>query len=723
MKHERLFIILILIATALLVSGCFTKVDRITTRYYILDYKKATENPVLRLKEPFPKTCEVLDTEVNRTYSRSQLVVKENFSRVAYLQWDLWANRLADAIPNLLVQRMKAYNIFRQVERSTGDISPNYYLETTLLNIEKVMSSNPRAYVRMEFKLRDAATQRVLVPYLYEMYKPLITSDVVHLVETYNEMIMEATDIFSAQCRLFLEGKPFLPDINKMATGPVEQFLGSQTEIINAQTSDGEMLLLSNFKTESEILYSYQEIGAEDSETRQGIFGVPETVRPGRYKVLLGEKQDYPVNVQVDAKRRTTVRGEWGELIVLIQDQNQTKVRMGYNLWRKYLDEYAYYFYGSDTSLGDEDFGQKEKVWMLPPGTYMIKLGSGPWNELKDFTTVTINKGDSKLLTVVVDPTAPRNMMLGAGLLGNKEIALGRSKLHKGALSLDFNLTASNDVSENDPSYDISLVGRTDNTIDHQYKSLRFTARSLYSLGLKLDNISALRVNPDSYSLKNVLLYTPLRNQKYFRNFSFYGRGDVSTHFFDEYLHFAEPKNVILTCAKGDTLYMGTGQDHLRTKVAFFPLRLKEGMGITYRWVVSPRFSASIRGGYGWQQDITNRSYSLLHSNVASQVPGDTLRWDVYGESCSKYDSGIESTLVLSAVSLLNFLTINSSIDVLFPMDKNDEDPRFESETRFNIRLYRNLSMDISLNVQYDKARRDWVVYDYSSYLRLSIFY
>ena len=139
--------------------------------------------------------------------------------------------------------------------------------------------------------------------------------------------------------------------------------------------------------------------------------------------------------------------------------------------------------------------------------------------------------------------------------------------------------------------------------------------------------------------------------------------------------------------------------------------------------VPNPKITASIRGGYGWQQDINTRSFTLLGSNLASQIPGDTLRYEIYMEDGSTNDYGIESTLVLSAVNLLKFLTINSSIDVLFPMTKIDRAPRLQSETRFNIKLYRNISMDINFNVEYDKVRRDWLVYNYGSYLRLSLFY
>jgi len=180
---------------------------------------------------------------------------------------------------------------------------------------------------------------------------------------------------------------------------------------------------------------------------------------------------------------------------------------------------------------------------------------------------------------------------------------------------------------------------------------------------------------------------------------------------------------VILRNAQGDTLFLATDQGKVRTKVALYPLRMKEGVGITYRWVPTPKLTASIRGGYGWQQDINTRSFILQGSNLASQIPGDSLRWEIYMEDDTTYDYGIESTLVLSAVNVLKFLTINSSIDVLFPMMKLDKAPRLQSETRFNIKLYRNISMDINLNVEYDKVRRDWLVYNYGSYLRLSLFY
>ena len=108
MKFKLIIYIALLTGLALTLSGCLSKVDRLTTNYYILDYKKATENPILLLSEPFPKTCDVFDTEVNRTY-RNQLVVKK---LLKFLSARRPCKPLTDAIPNLLVQRLKAYNLF-----------------------------------------------------------------------------------------------------------------------------------------------------------------------------------------------------------------------------------------------------------------------------------------------------------------------------------------------------------------------------------------------------------------------------------------------------------------------------------------------------------------------------------------------------------------------------------------------------------------------------------
>ena len=120
MKNKSLSFILGLLPILFLLTGCLQKVERTPVNYYVLEYQPGTEKPELRRTTNTGKNLEVLDTVLSRTYDRNQIVVKENFYNVKFLQTDVWAMRLRDAIPNLIVQRLRAYNIFGTVSQESN---------------------------------------------------------------------------------------------------------------------------------------------------------------------------------------------------------------------------------------------------------------------------------------------------------------------------------------------------------------------------------------------------------------------------------------------------------------------------------------------------------------------------------------------------------------------------------------------------------------------------
>lgn len=724
MKTLHRFLSALSLLALLLLSGCFGKLDRLVTNYYVLDYQPGTENPALNRTESSPKILEVLDAEVNRTYSRNQLVIKDSFTRVRYLQNDMWSNRLSDAVPNLVVRRLQAYNIFHQVGRSTGEYNPDYYLETSVMNLEKIESENPQAYLRIDFRLRDSATQNILLAYKAERYEDLPDDAITYLIQTYNNMFMKEADILAGRISLFLDGKVITAETPDTDLTPVEDFVYTEASQSAQMTADGELLLKLNSRQDAEIRYNLE--GTDPSEnpiSRNDVeFNKAVTLKPGQYRVTIGENQDIELLAEVKSGLRTVLSKEWSELVVKVIDRNQTRVRLSYDVWIKKTGEYDYYHYGTGTSVGDDDLGQLDKVWIMAPGTYMIKLGGGAWNDLRDFTTVNLNKGDGEVLTVVVDPSGENNLLVGAGILGEDPSLVGRAFVHKGAIHGNINLSSNNNVDQDKPTYGLNLTSQLENNLDIIYPLRHFTARSYYDLGMYRSTNSDMRINTDSYYLKNVLLFTPWEASKTLNNFSFYGRGDLYTHFFDENLYFSTSKNLIRISSTGDTLDVKTNQDRVKTKTALYPIRLREGTGLTYRWVVSPKIMLSLRGGYGWQQEFNKGSFKLTSTGQNLAIP-DTLLYDVYTESKDLFAHGLESTLVLAAINILNFMTINSTFDVLFPVNSPDNNPRFDSENRFNFRIYRNISLDAKLNFQYDQSKNDWVVYDFGSYLRLSLYY
>jgi len=715
--------LILLFSALLLLGGCLHKVDRTVTNYYVLDYLPATENDQLRLAKPFPKNIEVLDATIDRTYSRNQLVVKDSFTRIRYLPFDIWANRLSDAIPNLVAQRLRAYNIFRRVDRDAAEAAPDYYLQINILNVEKIEGLHPKAHLRLEFLLRDAKSQSVLLSYKPERYSELPDNSTVYLVQTYNVMLMQETDIFAAKCRLFLEGKDEETDLLPEKQSPLQNFVYTAASEAAAETAGGELLLplLSNQNTV--IRYTVEQMN-EDGDIVNRLeaeFGKELPLEPGNYLITIGENQEIQIPAEIKPRMRTVVSGQWSELVVKIMDQSQTRVRLPYDLWIKDADEYDYYLYGSDTSIGDEDLGQPDKVWILKPGTYMIKLG-GFWNDFKDFTTVNINPGQNEILTVVVDPSGEGNFMIGAGILGEEPLFRDKPLVHKGAIHGNINLNTRNSDDQKDAEFNLNIIGQLENNLDLSFPYSHYTARSIYDLGMSHGTGRDLQISTDSYSLKNVMLFTPWEAREKLKDFSFYGRLDLKTHFFDETRKFDDPKNLLVLSHKSDTLQVLTNADHLKTKQPFFPMNLKEGLGITYRWVMNPKVALSLRGGYGWQQEFNRDSYNFVERTLV-----DSLYYDMYMEGSDKNDHGLESTLILSALNLMRFLNINSTFEVFIPMNRDHVRPRFESESRFNIRLYRNVSLDLKLTAAYERkderARQDWIVYGLDSFLRISLYY
>jgi len=715
MKIIKLYIGLTAIISTLLLSGCFSGSQRIPTRYYVMDYFKSTENPRLFLQEPFPKTLVVTDATVSRTYNRNQIVVREHFSQITYLPYDLWANRLSDAIPNLITQRFRAYNIFQQVDRDLGELTPDLYLETNVLNIEKIGGEKPQAYLNLEFLLRDGKTQEIILNYRRDQLRDLKDDSVIYLVQTLNDLLMHHVDAFAAQCTDYFLG--VMRD--QMPSDTVDKVQRRYTqELIEQTESDrpyGELLINLITQTDYEKQYS---IYLSESDNRDfhetGEIGIPLRLPPGSYCVFLGDTEDVVIeNVMIEPNRRTVLEPLWSELTIIIMDENRNRVRMTYDIYTRKPGKQYFSQLTHGITIGEDDINEPDKVWILPEGNYMIRLQGGSWTDLRDFTTVRTVTGESQYLTIVVNPQGDRTVLIGAGILGDDPQARGMRRIHNGALHLNLSLASNNTVDKDKPIRSFSMSGQFDNRIEAQMNNLHYTGRSVYDVGMNLSTGSDFRIDVDDFTLRNTLLFLPLEQSRFLKTLGFYVRGDLTTHFFDETVFFGDSRDLILHKVSGDSL-VKYNQDRLKTKIAFFPMTLREGTGLTYRFVFSPSISVGIRSGLGWKQEFHRRNFSYS---------GTQGSYEVYTEKQDIITRGVESTLILSLMNLFRRVTINSTFDVLFPMDTSDRMPKFENENRINIRLLRNVSIDLNANIKYDRAFKDYVIFDYSSFVRLSLFY
>jgi len=710
-------------ALILSTSGCsfFNRKAYVSPNYYILDYLAATENPSLKQATPFNKILEVRETSLPRTYDRNQIVKKKSYMQISYMTNDLWSTRLYEAVPNLVVRRLSAYRIFRSVSRDMGETRPDFYLETFIQNIELVDSANPYAFLRMEFSLKDSKTQALIFTNRNERSKRLYDSSISYLVQSFNEMIMAETDLFASKCIDYLTGNQIidsfdtLPLEQRKTAVYTEEFIDSK-EALDMNSGELRVPLLMSSEIPLPFTATYQDTTDIPDKMVMGTMNELLELHSGKWEISLGSDQDISTTVDIYPNMRKVISPFWSELVIHIIDESQTQVRMRYDIYAK--------TYGQDTfdrkvnsrySPGDE-VGEFEYLWIMKPGRYMVTVNGASPNSYRDFTTVLLEEAKSYIMTIVVNPTGERSVLIGAGVL-EASVLKGRPRFHKGAVHTNINLASNNSVDKDNPTRSISLSGEFDNKIDYDIWPYHITAKSLYNLGFDKTSGTDFRINIDDYSLKNVLVFYPWKVNKILKNFGLYGRADINTHFFDEVAYFQDEGNFLKISQDNDSLFVNNVKK-LKVKDPFYPLRLKEGTGITYRINVATNMTVNLRSGFGWQQDHENGVYSLTKQDTI-----DNVVYDVYQETVSSDTKGLETSVLVSITNLLNFISISSNFDVLFPLGVSDKSTKYDFENLLNIKLYRNISMDIKANIKYNKALRDYILNDYSAFLRLSLYY
>ncbi len=719
----RLTLIITILVPIIFSLGCsfWNRREYITPNYYVLDYLAPTENPDLVQTTHFNKTLEVMETRLPRTYDRNQIVQKKSFTQISYFANELWANKLYDAVPNLLVRRLNAYNIFKSVSRDLGESVPDYYLETFIQNIEYVSSEKPYAFLRMDFVLKDAKTQAVVFSNKSERAETLYDTSVQYFVQTFNEMIMGETDKFAQKSIDFLKGLSVKDSFKVLQTSQKETISYREEPVStdeNIDSNRGELMIPLYLESENPIPYiaEYRDTVDISQDVVTGTMNEVLSLHKGKWKITMGSELDIKTTVEINPHMRAVVAPFWSELIVKIIDESQTRVRMRYDIYSKTEGQNGFDAKVNSIYSPSDEIGETDYLWVINPGNYLITLNGASPNAYKDFTTVSIDAGKSYVLTIVVDPSGERSVLIGAGILESSEF-VEKSGFHKGAVHTNLSLASSNSVDKNNPTQSISLSGQFDNKIDYDVWPFHFTLKSLYDLGFDKTTGTEFRVNVDDYSAKNALVLYPWKLNKLLKNFGFYGRGDINTHFFDEYSFFETEKNYMKISQDSDTLLFVNAKK-LKVKEPYYPLRLKEGCGLTYRVNLSPNIYFNLRSGYGWQQDYEKSVYSYAGTTTI-----DTLTYEVYKENQPIDTQGLEASFLLSATNLFKFISITSNLDVLFPINEKEKSTIFDNENLINIKLYRNISMDIKANIKYNKAVQDYVLTDYSAFLRLSLYY
>lgn len=715
-KHNKLRVIILIAAVLLLLTGC-SGVKLKEKRYYLLSYVELGERQELVEEEPFPYTILIEDARVAQTYTRKQIVKRHYSPLMQYMSNDLWAIRLSDAIPDIVAQRVQYYNAFQNVWRNTPVANPDYQLSIDINNLEmyenqKDLVSDARLSMKFTmYKMQESNTKipDLHVEYSFDRKIRIPPNDMQYFVQEINRMILEETSNFMAETLNELKGTQYKGqeeiaerDSTYSVIDYSQHAIGDTSRVRDKQTG---LLYLPNLSGETNEPY-YTIYTMNNKEVEQGQFGFETSLDIGQYIVRYGDgglDQQMEQKVKILPYWRKSVQPDWGCLIVNVIDEQRNYVKVSYNLF----DNEDGYDYGIEYP-GDETLGEKQRVWILKPGTYKITINSESYNTYRDFTTIEVKENECQRLTLVVeeDETTGLISLIGAGTLNEDELITDSNWNINSAIHVNINMTSDNETDKNDSEFSVDMSSQLDNTLTYQLGRLTYTGKNLVEVGTSKDEgYEEFRVDLDDFDLKNTVILNVISS------IGLYGRFDLNTHLFPSYEY---DLSYMQIDAEGDTLF-GENVHRYASSPSIFPLTLKEGLGINFQFLDTSRADMNLRAGLGMRQDIRNDVFSTSGTQTYNGVT-----YELFTEDESVNYEGIEASLV-GDLQIMQNLNYSLTADILFPFG-DMENYTMDMENIFNFKLFRYVSIDYRLKFfsRESDGKLDYIANQQSVFLRFT---
>lgn len=702
---KSLYIISVLILVLVAFAGCSNNRVIKEVNHYILDYFPHLDKEELRQTNAFPYSVEITETQIPRSYQRNQIVVKNSINTISYSETDLWADKLYNAVPQLLLQKSNRYNFFESIQRDLYTSIPDFYIDTFIGNIEKVTTQDKvSAHVRIDFYLRNSK-QRIVVVHRSNRTIQVLDNRMSSIVQTFSEIISEEYDNFLFKTKDYLvegiESKSQIPELSREGVEYKDIYEAMSDESSGDNTGELTVPNLSNKPNAPTVLVKSNETSFDTIIEMDEIITLP----VGTYTLYLGQGQEkeilYPIEIK--PKYRTIVEPSWSSLIINVIDSSKNNVRINYDIYEGDSNEAV----GFDFSAADEA-GEENRNWILEPGRYFITIDGASFSTYVDFTTIDLLPGEHYNLTLVVDPDGSNGKLLGAGIHPQEtENLLKTFWSTQNAFHLNFNINVDNENEEDSFDENFTLSSQFDRKMYYKRENLDYEGRIDWELGFNKESEQDLKISVDDFRFNNTVIYN-IWNQ-----LGFYGRFDTNSHFFPKHSYFTSDTNYIIKDETGvviDTLY---NKDRIKMQNPIFPLTLKEDIGLNYRINNGKYGNINFRAGLGWLQTY-NKEFLVYDTDV------DGFR--VYNKLADTSTKGIATSIVGNVNIPQIRLSWSSTADLLIPL-QGEQKPTFEFINVFNIKLIRNVSWDLRFDVNYNETVKDYFVYRTSSFIRLSYFF
>lgn len=392
----------------------------------------------------------------------------------------------------------------------------------------------------------------------------------------------------------------------------------------------------------------------------------------GTYQVLVGSgpvAQMMRRDVEIRAGMTTLVKPWWSGMVVDVIDETRTAIKESYELFNEVTHEN----YGVGFGV-EEERGESVKTWLLEPGTYAI-VRTGENLATTHRLSLRLLPGELTQRNLVTDASGmfvgffPTGYLRGASITSNWKSAW--------ELSMSALLNTSQNTGGQDQasfSFSSQALNRSGYSSRRHFYDLRLTTEEGFSRAPAGD----LRKSIDQVEVRTTYI---LRLSEHLGP---YLRGVLSSHIFPTKLYPARPKDVTVLDESGQVVEVWPHLARFSLEPSFYPLQLREGIGVNSRVVRSFPLNLDLRVGFGARQSYYSDAYSVTSGDSVVQRLKDPS------------STGLEA-LVITDARLSHYISLDSEFDLLVPAASTDQ-WEFTFENRIRTSLTAFINMDVVVN-------------------------
>jgi hypothetical protein len=412
----------------------------------------------------------------------------------------------------------------------------------------------------------------------------------------------------------------------------------------------------------------------EDRKIASASPGTPVLLPPGTYQVFIGSgsvNQMIKKTVKITEGRTSLLDVDWAALVVNVIDESRTAVKEPYELFEDRHQEN----YGVGFGI-EEERGEAVKTWLLRPGNYtLVKVGDNVATTRK--FSVHLSPGELSQRNLVVKDNAFVGFYQPSLLLGAAQET--RRLKTQWILSGSPQFTNAKNTSQDQSSVSLSMqaFNRTTYNSQRHYATLRLIAEE----GATREGQDSFRKSVDKLELRATYI------RRLSRRLGPYLRGVLNTKFFTTDVRFDTPRDFYKFRASGavDTL---RAVREVSLDPPFYPLQLREGVGINSQLFRSFPLNMDLRFGWGARQTYVSDAY---------QLQGDPRTATSATELKKTSSTGFEALLITDA-RLGRYVSLDSEFDILLPSSAIDSWV-FSWENRWRIILTSFVNLDVVIDL------------------------